>query len=537
MRNMKQFWQVFDLMRDGQWRNLAEIKNSLGAQGISGISSVAGISARLRDFRKKKYGGFRVECKRIGVGQYRYRLAMSYRPPGRPWYHQEVRDPVPRDRKEAPLMTEWHAERYVGTVVADRYHVDRVLGAGGMGFVVAATHLLTGRHVALKIMPDTDVSSVDRIMVEARAPGLIHHPHIVPVIDVAYDAGLKAHLLVQELLEGHDLRDELDRCRRLPWRDAVMLLLPVIDAVAAAHDAGVVHRDLKPENIFLQTGKPVLVPWVLDFGIARIADYVPAAGRLTTVGAAFGTPTYMSPEQARGERDVDARSDIWALGIILFEMLVGFTPFDGDNYNATLSAIQTKDPLAAGPLVGVPREVSAVVAKALEKDRDDRFVDARAMYRALDETLPAIPTMHSGTAETAPPPPMVTAPRRFIAAVAAMAICAVTIVGAVAPGMIRTIRPQNMPVMRAALIKNVHVMPRILAPTAIQVSMSPPIAVAPPARIPPVVPGTPQTPHVLRPHRVAVVAAAPMNHQAIVHGTADGSVRPGPRNGAPVFEP
>jgi eukaryotic-like serine/threonine-protein kinase len=432
-------------------------------------------------------------------------------------------------------VTEWHADQYVGTVVADRYHVDKVLGSGGMGFVVAATHVLTGRRVALKIVPDSDVSSVDRLMVEARAPGLIHHPNIVPVLDIAYDVGLKAHLLVQELLEGHDLREELDRHRRLPWRDAVMLLLPVIDAVAAAHEAGVVHRDLKPENIFLQTSKPVIVPWVLDFGIARITDHVPAVGRLTTVGAAFGTPTYMSPEQARGERDVDAKSDIWALGIILFEMLVGFTPFDGENYNATLTAIQTKDPMAFGPLVGIPKDISAVVARALEKDRDDRFSDARAMYRALDKTLPAISTTYSGTAATAPPPPMVTGSRRFIAALSVMAICAVTIVGAVAPGMIRNIRPQNMPVMRAALVKNVRVVPRTMqAPTVPQVQASMPVVTVSPVQV---VQPTPTASPAPRPRRVAVVTATPMNPRTIVHGTADGSVRPVPRNGAPVFEP
>lgn len=274
------------------------------------------------------------------------------------------------------------ADACVGTVIGGRYNVDKVLGCGGMGFVLAATHQLTSGRVALKMVPDAEGMSMDRLLLEARAPATIKHPNLVEVHDVGYDEAKKSYFLVQELLDGTDLRTHLEARGRLPWRESVSLLTPIMDALTAAHEAGIVHRDLKPENLFLakeRDGK--VVPRVLDFGIARATN---SKNRLTTVGGAIGTPNYMSPSSARGEMNVGAEGDVWSMGVILFELIAGYTPYDGDNYNAVMMAIvSTVAPRIDSVITNVPPEIADVIERALQHDRSRRFATMGDMMHAL----------------------------------------------------------------------------------------------------------------------------------------------------------
>ncbi len=216
--------------------------------------------------------------------------------------------------------------------VADRYAIESLLGRGGMGEVFAARDARTGARVALKVLRRSHASErgVERLLREARAAGRVQHPGVVRVFDAGVDEINDLAYIAQELLVGETLRALLSRRGRLHHDEAVALMRPVIDALVAAHDAGVVHRDLKPENIFVERDGEVLRPRVIDFGIARLVARDEAqASQLTTTGAVLGTPGYMSPEQARGLGDVDEQTDVWAIGVVLYELLTGATPSRG----------------------------------------------------------------------------------------------------------------------------------------------------------------------------------------------------------------
>jgi eukaryotic-like serine/threonine-protein kinase len=276
------------------------------------------------------------------------------------------------------------AELKAGVVVAGRYRALRLLGQGGMGEVWAALHLITGRQVALKAMKAEKAArpdAVQRFFREARAATVVGHPNVVEVHDVFSFEG--APLMVMELLDGESLADKLRREGRLSLAELATLLVPVISAVGTAHARGIVHRDLKPENVFLVRGpRGSVTPKVLDFGIAKLLqdDVLPELGALTRTGSMVGTPFYMSPEQAAGERDLDHRCDVWALGVMCFEALLGKRPFEGENFGQIFKRVITEQPASLAQLrPELPPEVVSSIDGMLAKERPQRRELAQVM--------------------------------------------------------------------------------------------------------------------------------------------------------------
>jgi serine/threonine-protein kinase len=272
-------------------------------------------------------------------------------------------------------------------VIADKYRVLRELGRGGMGAVYEAVHTGIGKHVALKFLEgdlEHDGQAKARFLREAQTASLVESPHIVHI----FDSGCTSDgtpFLVLELLRGEDLRVRLRREGRLSVEEAVAITEQTLRALLRTHAAGIVHRDLKPENIFLceQEGATVFVK-LLDFGISKVNRPETALDTLTHEGAVLGTAFYMSPEQARGESDLDGRSDIYALGAILYEMLAGQTPHVGNVYHAVLVDICTRDASDVRILAPqVPELVALSAARALNREREARYRDAQAFLDAL----------------------------------------------------------------------------------------------------------------------------------------------------------
>jgi eukaryotic-like serine/threonine-protein kinase len=272
-----------------------------------------------------------------------------------------------------------------GQVIGDKYRIEGLLGRGGMGAVFHATHLVTDKPVALKVMlqPASDARVRRRFLREARAAGRIAHPNVVDVYDVGQDGDFG--YLVMELLRGETLGARLSR-GKLDVREAIDLLAPAMRGVAAVHRAGVVHRDLKPENIFLcqDTEGAVREAKVLDLGISAIVAFDVNDPTLTQDGAQLGTPAYMSPEQLQSSREVDARTDVYAFGVILYEMLTGVLPFSADSYNGLVLAIVNAEPRNPSELrADLPSELGAIVMHALAKRRDERFESVDDLLEAL----------------------------------------------------------------------------------------------------------------------------------------------------------
>jgi serine/threonine-protein kinase len=271
-----------------------------------------------------------------------------------------------------------------GDVVAGKYRLIRTLGAGGMGVVWVAQNEVLDVHVALKII-DVNQSSrpkqlVARVLTEARTAARLAHPAICRVFDFG-ESSLGDPFVVSELLHGETLADQLEAEPRIPALRAVQLILPIAEGVALAHRAGIVHRDVKPENIFLsRDASQRLQPKLLDFGIAR---FVETDQKLTLDGTLLGTPDYMSPEQARGESNVDHRTDIWSLCIVLFELLTGTTPFAADNYNALLWAIIHEDARSTIDYGAGDAALWAILERGLTKDRTQRWNSMRELGEAL----------------------------------------------------------------------------------------------------------------------------------------------------------
>ncbi|HEX7121803.1 MAG TPA: serine/threonine-protein kinase, partial [Gemmatimonadaceae bacterium] len=263
--------------------------------------------------------------------------------------------------------------------LADRYRIERALGAGGMATVYLAQDLKHARKVAIKVLkPElAAVLGAERFLTEIRTTANLSHPHILPL----FDSGEADTYLyyVMPFIEGESLLDRLERERQLPVEEAVRIASDVADALDYAHRHGVIHRDVKPANILLHDGRPM----VADFGIA-LAISAAGGGRLTETGLSLGTPHYMSPEQASAERDLTARSDVYSLGCVLYEMLAGEPPHTGPTAAAILMRILTEQPRPISELrATVPPHVAATVSKALEKLPADRFESARDFRQAL----------------------------------------------------------------------------------------------------------------------------------------------------------
>jgi eukaryotic-like serine/threonine-protein kinase len=281
----------------------------------------------------------------------------------------------------------------VGDLLAGKYRVERVLGEGGMGVVVAAHHELLDQHVAVKLLYQdiADREAQSRLLLEARACAKLQSEHVARVVDVDTGAdGLP--FIVMELLEGADLCQIADARGALPRWLVVDYVLQTLEGLAHAHARGIVHRDLKPSNLFLANradGTQIIK--ILDFGISKSTDPTfdgtaerKRAMQLTGGRAVLGSPPYMSPEQVRSPKTVDHRTDIWSMGVVMYELLTNSMPFGGDEINETFAQILEKAPQPIRQIVnGVPEGLEQIVMRCLAKNRDNRFADVSELARAL----------------------------------------------------------------------------------------------------------------------------------------------------------
>jgi serine/threonine-protein kinase len=269
-----------------------------------------------------------------------------------------------------------------GEVIAEKYRIERVLGIGGMGFVMAARHLSLDQPVAIKfLIPRHDAEdATQRFQREARASARIESDHVCRVYDTGELPG-GIPFMVMEYLEGHDLEVELETRGRLPLGQVVDYVLQALDAVASAHAIGVVHRDLKPSNLFLAMRPDgTRRVKVLDFGISKMLS----DAHITDTKGIVGTPAYMSPEQAKNSRKTDLRADIWSLGAILYELLSGRPPYDGETVGEVLALVLNEAPTPLREIAPhLPRGILEVVDKCLTRDRDQRYQSAGELARAL----------------------------------------------------------------------------------------------------------------------------------------------------------
>jgi len=328
--------------------------------------------------------------------------------------------------------------------LSDRYAIERQVGQGGMATVYLARDLRHDRKVALKVLrPElAAVIGADRFLQEIRVTAGLQHPHILPL----HDSGEADSFLfyVMPFVDGESLRNRLERERQLPIDDAIRIATEAAGALAYAHSRGVIHRDIKPENILIAHGSAV----VADFGIARAVTEA-GGGRLTETGLSLGTPQYMSPEQATADRELDGRSDVYALGAVLYEMLIGEPPYTGPTTQSVIAKLLTETPrpvLAGRPTV--PAHVAAAVHKALARLPADRFRGAHEFADAL-----ARPGATLG-GDTAPVPgaPIAQQPglrRSHFVAVAGVAALAVAVA---AWGFLRSTPAPTTPVVRSVLV-------------------------------------------------------------------------------------
>jgi serine/threonine-protein kinase len=276
----------------------------------------------------------------------------------------------------------------VGQILAGKYEIVRLLGEGGMAFIYEATHQRLHQRVAIKLLAPEfvrDAEVVARFDREARAVASLKTKHVARVIDVdATPEGTP--FIVMEFLEGRDLDAELQARTRLPVGEAVDCVLQACAGMLEAHGLGIVHRDLKPANLFLATGQEggERVLKVLDFGISKMGG---DAKRLTTAGAVMGTVLYMSPEQVRADPKVDARADIWSLGVILFELIAGRAPWEGTSHKIAAQII-SETPPDLRTFAAVPDDLADTVRTMLQREPDRRFATLRDVVAALAQYAP-----------------------------------------------------------------------------------------------------------------------------------------------------
>lgn len=280
-----------------------------------------------------------------------------------------------------------------GTIIADRYRLDRLLGQGGMGVVWAATHAITRRTVAMKFVRSSLQQRAElrrRLLREAHAVAAVRHPNVVEILDV-FELDSDTPVIVMALLQGETLGQRLAREPRLSMAEAAGYLLPTISAIGTAHARGIVHRDLKPDNIYLSHEAAGRWVRVLDFGIAKLLgiDHAPHDSMSTQTGSTLGTPSYMAPEQAAGEKDVDHRADIWALGVIAYECLSGMRPIEGENAGQVIMRLMTTGITPLSRVTrGLPKDVTSLVDRMLARDvkrRCQDLLEARSVFARYTE--------------------------------------------------------------------------------------------------------------------------------------------------------
>jgi serine/threonine protein kinase len=271
-----------------------------------------------------------------------------------------------------------------GEILAGKYRLVAPLGHGGMGVVWRADHLVLSSPVALKLIHAQALGSEAaraRFLREAQAAAALRSPHVLSILDFGLHG--ETPFIVMELLEGEPLSARLARLGRLSPEETLRVVTHVARAMEKAHAAGIVHRDLKPDNVFLVRNGDEEIAKVLDFGIAKVSDAQAAPGTETAAGSVLGSPHYMSPEQARGRADVDARSDLWSLGVIAFECFLGRKPFDGPTLGDLILKI-CAEPLPIPSTLGpVPARFDDWFARALSRDPNGRFQSATEMAEAL----------------------------------------------------------------------------------------------------------------------------------------------------------
>ncbi|MFO0759243.1 MAG: serine/threonine-protein kinase [Byssovorax sp.] len=303
-----------------------------------------------------------------------------------------------------------------GMVVADRFRLERELGKGGMGAVWLARHLSLDVPCAIKFILAHAASSPElrgRFEREARAAAHIRSPHVVQILD--YGVWQETPYIAMEYLEGEDLGERLARRGRLDARETATIIGQVARALAKAHAAGIVHRDIKPSNIFLVRDDDQELAKVVDFGIAK-GSTTSSGGGQTRTGALLGTPYYMSPEQAQGNRTVDHRSDLWALAVVTYQCLTGRLPFESDGLGDLVMMIMNGPPPVPSRVAPVPPGFDAWWARATAHDPAQRFQTARelaeSLYLALGISAPDAAELHdNGLSRRDPLDPIVSTPK------------------------------------------------------------------------------------------------------------------------------
>jgi len=274
-------------------------------------------------------------------------------------------------------------------VLVGRYRLDERLGAGGMGSIWRAHHLVLAAPVAVKLIDREavpDEETLGRFMREAQSAATLRSPHVVQILDYGVDD--KLPFIVMELLDGENLAQRLRRLGRLASADTARIVTHIGRAMARAHEANIVHRDLKPENVFLIRNEDEEIAKVLDFGVAKVSvNALGEQGTRTRTGSILGTPYYMSPEQAQGNKTVDHRSDLWSLGVIAFECVTGKRPFYSDGLGDLVLQICIRDIPVPSDFGSVPVGFDAWFARAVARDPEARFQSARELTDALREVL------------------------------------------------------------------------------------------------------------------------------------------------------